>query len=281
MKPSIKCFSPHLLGWFILTLLFSHTTLAQEQSQMHDNNIFLPFIQQNSGTTEQNVQEQPFVTIQGTVEQVVSEYSPDQVIISLATVYVKEVIEGNLSTERLVIHYEGGTVGEITLRVSHQPMLTAGMDLRAKLYRQSNGEYAIYDLDKDLTVFNPEVFASFVLQPYHWPDSKLPIPIRINPSNSDIADADEAGAVRNAINTWNSFTGSFFEFVDVGNSTCLAHEDSTDGYFCVEWLDNRSNGRALATTYSWYNNDQLTEIDIIFWGKAVDGTDYIWSTRFC
>lgn len=281
MKPRNKFYSLCLLCWFVLTSLSAHIALAQKQPQTEGDKIFLPLVQQNSGTLGQTVQAQPFVTIQGTVEQVVSKYSPDRVIISQAIIHIKKVTEGNLNSERLVIRYEGGTVGEVTLRASHQPVLATGMDLRAKLYRQQNGEYAIYDVDKDLTVFNTEVFASFVLKPYRWPDTRLPVRIRINPSNSDIAGADEASAVRNAMNTWNRFIGSFFEFEDGGNSTCSAGNDDKD--FCIEWQDNNSSSDpgVLATTYTWFNTstNQLTGIDTIFWGKFSDNTDIIWSTN--
>jgi predicted Zn-dependent protease len=279
MVPGIKYYSLCFLCWFVLTSLSAQIILAQEQSHAQNDKIFLPLVQLNSSTSGQTVQTQPFVTIQGTVEQVVAKYSPDRVIISQATVKVKKVLEGNLSSDRLVIRYEGGTVGEVMLRVSQQPVLATGMELRAKLYRQQNGEYVIYDVDKDLSIFNAEVFASYALQPYYWPTVRLPVRIRINPSTNDIAGIGEADAVRNAMNTWNSFLGSFFEFEDGGNSTCLA--GNADGYFCVEWQDNNSYGKALATTRSWGNTNthQLTEIDIIFWGKAADGTDYIWSSN--
>lgn len=280
MTPRIKYYSLCFLCWLVLTSVSAQIVLAQEQSQTQSDKIFLPFLQQNSGTSGRTVQTQPFVTILGTVEQVVATHSPDRVIISQAKVHVKKVIEGNLGSDHLVIRYEGGTVGEVTLRVSHQPVLAVGMDLRVKLYPQQNGEYAIYEADKDLTIFNTEVSASFVLKPYHWPTVHLPVRIRINPSTNDIAGTSEADAVRNAMNTWNSYIGSFFEFEDGGNSTCLAGNDDRD--FCIEWQDNNNSSSpdVLATTYTWFNTstNQLTGFDTIFWGKFADNTDIIWST---
>src|SRR4029079_9245474 len=124
--------------------------------------------------------------------------------------------------------------------------------LQAKLYLQANDEYAIYNVDDDLTILNAEVFASFELNPYRWQNERLPVPIHINPNNADIAGTAEADAIRRAMNTWNTVTDSFFEFADGGNSTCTANgtdTDNDDSIFCVVWQDGLSNGDPLAETH--------------------------------
>ena len=270
-----------LTGWLVFTLVLSSTSMAQEQPQAASNTIYLPLVQQNHDSSEEIVLTQPAITIQGTVEQVVSEFSANQLILSRAAGHVKEEIEGVFSGDRLIIRYEGGTVGDVTLRVSHQPVLAAGMELWVKLYQQANGEYVIDNVDDDLTILNAEVFASFVLYPYRWQNADLPVPIRINPNNADIAGTAEADAIRRAMDTWNTFTGSFFEFADGGNSTCTANgtnTDDDDAIFCVVWQDSLSSGNALATTHYWFRSDQLTHIDMIFWGRTT-GADTIWSTN--
>lgn len=273
MNTRIKYLPLSLLCWLVFSLSFSHVSLAQEQS----NKIYLPLVQHNGTSTNEGALVQPFVTIKGTVEQVVSEYTADQTIISRATVRIEEVLEGNFNHDRLTIRYTGGTVGDVTLRVSHQPLLATGMEVRAKVYLQENGEFAIYDVVNDLTVFNFNVVASYVTLSYRWPTGNLPIAIQINPNNIDVAGADEGIAVRNAMNTWNKYTGSFFEFADRGNSACNA--PARDNVNCVVWRDTQSNGTALATTYSWFTGNQLTDSDIIFYGLSAGNIDYIWSTN--
>lgn len=285
MKPNSSHYLHGLVGWLVCTLVLISTMLVQAQSQTPGNTIYLPLVQQNSEMTEATMQVQPSITIQGVVEQVVSEYPLNQAIFSRATVRVTEVIKGDFNDERLIIRYTGGTVGEVTLRATHQPVLAVGMAIRVKLYRQPDGEYRIYKVDENLTILNADVFASFVLLPYRWPETSLPVRIRINPNTADIAGATETGPIWAAMNTWNRFTGSFFEFAAGSNSTCTADGSATDdddGIFCVVWQDNKNGGDALAETHSWFSNDQLIHIDMIFWGRVmIEGvdTDIVWSTN--
>ena len=85
---------------------------------------------------------QPLV-IEGEVERVDSEMHANGSITSRATIAVDNVVQGTLQDDRITIGYEGGTVGDLTLRVSTEPYLVEGMHLRAKLMPGEDGEYRI------------------------------------------------------------------------------------------------------------------------------------------
>jgi hypothetical protein len=64
----------------------------------------------------------------------------DELIVSNATLRVREVLKGDAAPgETLSIDVEGGTVGEITLRVSDMPSLAAGEEAVFFMKRNARG----------------------------------------------------------------------------------------------------------------------------------------------
>lgn len=210
------------------------------------------------------------VVIEGRVEQVVSGMQPRGLITSRAIVKVDEVLQGTLQGDQVTIRYEGGTVGELTLRVSDEPYLAEGMRLRAKLTPDEGGDYRIAIPDTDLTILEGEIGAAWVPTGEKWPDLSIPVPIRINDNCADIFDSSEVTAVQNAMNTWTNASCSYFAYSYPGGACTM---DTLDGVNCVSWSP-ASGGGTLAVSHCWSIGSDIIETDITFY----DG-DHTWSTN--
>lgn len=92
-----------------------------------------------------------------------------------------------------------------------------------------------------------------------------PVPIYINPQNSDMtADAAEA-AVLWSINEWNTKSGTTFRWQYNGRTTQTS--TGNDGRNMVVFRNSTSGG-ALATTYSWWSGSSRIDADVIIWDGA-------------
>ena len=219
------------------------------------------------------------VTIEGTVIRVISEHPEGQPIISHATVRVEKVLEGSLAADEVVITYLGGTVGELTLRVSHEPELATGMRIRVKLNSTEGGDYRINDVESDLEIMEDAVRPAFVTHG-SWNDADIPVLARVNANTADVAGTGEATAIFTAMNTWFDAACNYFEFVGAQNA-CTLNRNNTDGVNCVGWApgpkDTGSN--ALASTFWWYQSGtRIREFDMFFWENEANGA-INWSTN--
>jgi hypothetical protein len=70
----------------------------------------------------------------------------DELIVTHAELVVGEVLKGSsvMSGQHLVVDVEGGTVGDVTLRVSDLPRVSAGERAVFYLHRESNGRLTPY-----------------------------------------------------------------------------------------------------------------------------------------
>jgi hypothetical protein len=208
------------------------------------------------------------LVIEGRVEQVISEMQDHGIITSRAIVIVEKVVQGTLPGDQVAIRYEGGTVGDLTLRVSNQPFLVEGMRLRAKLAPGEDGDYLIPNPDTDFTVLEGEIGVTWVPTGDKWPVGSIPVPIQIYANTGDVA--NESTAVQNAMATWTAAACSYFQYTYAGGAACLA--DTYDGTNCVLWVPGTS-GSTLATSHWWYDlANNILETDIKFY----DG--HLWST---
>ena len=210
------------------------------------------------------------LVIEGRVEQTISEMQLDGLVTSRAIVTVDEVVQGALQDDQVAIHYLGGTVGELTLRVSDEPYLGEGMRLRVKLTLDEGGDYRIANPDTDLTILEEGVGVAYVPTGETWPVTSIPVPIRINANTGDVPGDGERIAVQNAMNTWANASCSYFAYSYQAGSCTTG--PLYDGVNCVSWT-TQSGGGALSTSYWWYSGSTTLETDIVFY----DG--HTWSTN--
>jgi predicted Zn-dependent protease len=256
----------NFLKWlsFCLTVILllsavPHSVAAQVEAP-NDTGLgllYLPSITNTGGNV--------ILSVEGTVEQVESTYQ-DGLIVSQATLRIERVLSGNVEAEQVVIRYLGGTVGDTTLLVTHEPILQEGMRVNAILHRLDSGEYEIWEVETDLAILSAGVYPNFVLNE-PWADANVPLLMQINPNTADVAGTGEQQAVINAINTWNAVSGSYFLFRNTGSACTQVANDETN---CVMWLPG-PNSNALAATFSWVVNNRRVETDIAFYEADTDG----------
>lgn len=218
------------------------------------------------------------VTIEGTVIRVISEHPEGRPIISHATVRVEKVLAGSPAADEVVITYLGGTVGEWTLRVSHEPEFFTGMRIRVELHPAEGGAYRIYDVEDDLEIQEDVLRPAFDTHG-SWNDADIPIAALVNANTDDVAGTGEATAIFAAMNTWFDAACNYLEFVGTQNA-CTLNRNNTDGVNCVGWAPGpRDTGsRALASTFWWYQSGtRISEFDMFFWENEANGA-INWST---
>lgn len=261
---------PLLFLFFSLTATAGHPSAAWQANQDQEAPQFLlkSFSAPVSTYLSLNSQDTTPLIIEGRVEQVISEYQADGLIISRAFVNVEKVAQGTLSESQVVIRYQGGTVGDTTLVVSHEPQLAQEMRIWARLTPAEGGDYRIAQVDADLIVLEQGIGVMFNPSGKVWPDTSIPVNFYINPNTNDIPGDGERIAVQNAMNTWSNVSCSFLGFQSQ-TSSCTA--GSKDGVNCVSWKTTDSS--YLALTYWWSSGSNFTETDIVFFEK------YKWSTN--
>jgi hypothetical protein len=171
----------------------------------------------------------------------------------------------------------GGTVGDVTLMVSHEPWLTETMQVRVTLHRLDSGEYEIREVEHDLIVLSEFVHPSFMQIGWIWPDSSIPVPIQINANTGDIAGTGERQPVIDAITTWSTVSGSKFNFQSTNSSCAPIVRDNIN---CVVWQSGPGPGNAIGQTFLWASGSTtlvLVEADIVFFEQNANGSIQ-WST---
>jgi hypothetical protein len=102
---------------------------------------------------------------------------------------------------------------------------------------------------------------------YEWNKirwNQTPVPYYVNPANLDLPTNVIAPALKVGADSWALQSAAAFAFTYAGTST-RTNVDVTDGMNLVIFR-NAAMGSAIATTYSWYNNNgALIEADIVFW----------------
>ncbi len=212
------------------------------------------------------------IEIEGMVESITSEHLAGQPINSYARIRVDRVIEGILTDDYITIRYLGGTVNGLTLRVSHEPVLYAQMQLQVTLMPDSYGKFRIQNPETDLIVRSAGLQPSFATHEY-WDQSDIPVIMEINPNTADIAGNGEGIAILNAMDVWNGTTSSSFEFWGQNSSACTPNTNTTDGTNCISWASGPAGpgSTALATTFWWYLSGLMVEADMIFWENNSNG----------
>lgn len=223
-------------------------------------------------TSASAAQEDPPLVIEGTVRQVISEMPTYGMITSRAIVDVERVVQGTLQENPIAIHYEGGTVGQLTMRVSNQPTLAAGMRLRARLTPREGGGYRVEDLDADLAILEGGVGAAYLPTGQTWPDGAIPVPIRVYTNTDDVPGIGELAAAQNAMNTWTNASCSTFAYT-YDDRVCETTSAQPNGVNCISWNPGSHPDDALAVSTWWFHNNTIIETDIVLYDGNVS-----WST---
>lgn len=190
----------------------------------------------------------------------------DDLIMSQVTLKVDKALKGEQQNEVTFI-VEGGTVGDIVLRVSSVPLFEEGEAITLYLKKKENRFEYLDSEGKDVSVAKAKpsppskptlpcckTFAK-------WPS--LNVPFYINPNASDMSpdcvdDVINAGAA-----AWNiAISKSILHYAGSTDKTSVSSSDENAIFF----RDDPS-GSTIAVTYIWYarKGGSITAFDMIFY----------------
>jgi Matrixin len=191
----------------------------------------------------------------------------DQLIFSRVRVKVERWIKGRdgNSIEFIV---EGGSVGDLALKVSEYPEFSRGERYRLSLdkighaFKFREGE-VIEEAGISGKPVKPTLQCCKIIA--KW--ATYPVPYFVNPNCSDITGTGEQTDIKNGAREWVVSGQEILSFVNTTASTQIAYNGENDVFF-----DNSSSGSAIAATYMWYTRKggQMLEFDMIFYEGAWD-----------
>jgi hypothetical protein len=188
----------------------------------------------------------------------------DQIILSRVRVKALNWIKGDPSgfVEFMV---EGGSVGDIALKVSDVPEFEKGQRLRL-LLKKANGEFKYEESEIEEPVrIKPAKPAAGCCKTYAaWPNP--PVDFKVNTSGTDVPADNALADIQAGIGEWNT-TVSVLNYAGPTNTATAARDGENAVFF-----SNVSSGSAIAVTYLWYNKrtQVMLEFDMYFFEKAWD-----------
>ena len=201
--------------------------------------------------------------LMGKVESVESFYGVnergDQIILSHVKVKALKWIKGDHSSA-VDFLVEGGSVGDMALKVSDIPEFEKGQRLRL-LLKKENGEFKYEDSEiEETTRFKPAKAAAGCCKTYAaWP--QLPVNYLVNTANADCPPLPDLDAAATA---WNRTVDVLHDAGSTGKAVAAYDGEN------VIFFNKTSSGGAIAVTYLWYNKRArvMLEFDMYFFESA-------------
>ncbi len=209
------------------------------------------------------------LVVVGKVEDVRSDFGEnergDELILSTVTLSVQESLRGE-APPVIEFEIEGGTVDDLTLKVSDAPELRPG-DVGAFALRE--------DRVKEGWVPNWGTDGVRVIEPgpvLRWESSSKwgvnVVHFRINPSNNDVTDSQAISGVRIGARAWTDQSGAAFRYAYDGTSTSTTI--GMNGTNLVVFRNEQgSSPTTRATSYQWMIGSEIIESDIAFWDGSM------------
>jgi len=205
----------------------------------------------------------------GKVKKVDSTYDTnrwgDFLISSGVNVKVDHVLKGILG-DYVNFTVEGGTVGEMTLKVSEIPLFEE--EQTKKFYLKKVGDIFEYldseDVEEEADVQGMsaargrvsccKTFAS-------WPEKSALY--HINPANNDMSSNCAQNDVKAGAAAWDTACGIAMAY---GGTSSVATTSPYDQN--VIFFRNDASGNTIAVTYTWYSRKKIVAFDMIFYDGA-------------
>ena len=207
----------------------------------------------------------------GKIKQIKSFYATnkwgDDLIMSEVTLKVDKVHKGD-QVDEITFIVEGGTVGDIVLRVSAVPLFEEGETMVLYL-KKKDSRFEYLDSEK-IALSGAKAKPSPPSKPTlpccktfaKWSTSD--VDYYINPSNLDMSTKCVNSEIQAGAIVWNDVSGINLNYKD---RTDLAVVDSSDGN--VIFFRNEPSGSTIAVTYIWYTRKggAITAFDMIFYDQ--------------
>ncbi len=188
----------------------------------------------------------------------------DQIILSRVRVKALKWIKGDPSgfVDFVV---EGGSVGDLALKVSDVPEFEKGQRLRL-LLKKANGEFKYEESEIEeparLKTVKPAAGCCKTYAAWATP----PVNYRVNTSNADVPAQNALADIQAGTEAWNT-TVSVLNYAGTTPKATAAYDGEN-----IVFFNNVSSGSAIAVTYLWYNKrtQVMLEFDMYFFEKAWD-----------
>jgi hypothetical protein len=186
----------------------------------------------------------------------------DQIILSRVKVKALKWIKGDPSGS-VEFTVEGGSVGELSLKVSDVPEFERGQRLRL-LLKKVNGEFKFEESEIEEPVrVKPAKPAAMCCKTYAaWPNP--PVDYNVNTSGADVSSQDALADIQAGTAAWNT-TVSVLSYAGSTNKATAAYDGENTVFFA-----DASSGGAIAVTYLWYykRTQVMLEFDMYFFEAA-------------
>jgi hypothetical protein len=207
----------------------------------------------------------------GKIKQIKSFYATnkwgDDLIMSEVTLKVDKVHKGD-QVDEVTFIVEGGTVGDIVLRVSSVPLFEEGETMILYLKKKdSRFEY----LDSEKIALSgakakpsppskpPTLSCCKTFAKWSSPD----VAYFINPNGGDMSGDCVIGEIGASASAWNDVSGINLQYAGL---TTFAKIDSSDGN--IIFFRDDPSGSTIAVTYIWYTKKGgITAFDMVFYDK--------------
>jgi len=208
----------------------------------------------------------------GKVKNVYSYYDGnewgDYLIFSRVDVKVEKKLKGKTNDEVSFV-VEGGTVGEMTLKVSTYPLFEEGENIKLYLKKDKQVFHFLGSEKMNAKGGKPgkpdkepkgggccKTFAS-------WP---IPdVPYFINPETNDLSPGCVENDIQNGADAWNSVSN-----INLSYAGTTSAKEVNQNFINEIFFRDESSGGAIAVTYTWYirKGRQIVEFDMYFFDDA-------------
>lgn len=200
----------------------------------------------------------------GKVKEVESFYATnawgDKLIMSEVKLKVEKAIKG-VAPDVVAFIVEGGTVGDVMLRVSNVPFFEEGDDFVVYLKKINNrfdyldGE--IIDLTTGKTKPSPQLSCCKTFSKWFNPN----VFFYVNPNSLDLSQDCIIQQILDAAGNWNDKSGIRLLYAGLSSGTTINSTDEN-----VIFFRDDSNGNTIAVTYIWYTKKNgITAFDMVFY----------------
>lgn len=202
--------------------------------------------------------------VAGKVKKVESFYATnawgDKLILSEVKLKVEKAIKG-VAPDVVAFIVEGGTVGDVMLRVSNVPFFEEGDDFVVYLKKKDNhfdyldGEKIDMTTGKTKSSLKPSCCKTFS----KWFNPT--VSFYVNPNSLDLSQDCIIQQIVDAAGSWNDTSGIHLQYAGFSSSTTINSTDEN-----VIFFRDDSSGNTIAVTYIWYTKKNgITAFDMVFY----------------
>jgi hypothetical protein len=236
----------------MLTVIISQTLGLGGDAALQHFSMFPAYANEvaSAWSSAPNLNETAELIVRGTIASIESQFS-NGTVLSRAVVSVESVEKG-VPISKIIVEYEGGTVGDIALVVSNQARFRVGEHVLLYLVRGTGDNFKVAGgpAGKILLDSSGRVLATaesgYIYTGLHWPSGNVGYYVNTAGGPSGALSAVQAG-----FQVWNT-AGAAFSFAYGGGGNA------------VHWAYIDGPGHTLAVTYVWSSSYIVYSCETVF-----------------